>query len=46
MFVDFNEVTGRFHIYTEAGSDTGRSYGRRSDAVRGIRRLQEAGVQF
>lgn len=39
MFVDFNEVTGRFHIYTEHGSDTGRSYARRSDARRGLTRI-------
>ena len=33
-------MDGRFHIYTEHGSDTGKSYGRRSDARRGLIRMQ------
>jgi hypothetical protein len=39
MFVDRNEVTGRFHIYSQFGSDLGISYARRSDANRGLKRM-------
>lgn len=30
----------RFHVYTEFGSDTGKTYGRHTDAVRGVGRMK------